>query len=144
MERKIGLFSARAFANASSPQANHSTGLFACCSRYGLRSRASRFISPLWHRAGSARRHEVEQRGVQSRAMNELAGKRVAMFVEDEFEDRELTGPLTALRAAGATVTLVGPTAGAEFRGKRGEAIVKSDIAAGSARVQDFDAIVIP
>jgi len=76
--------------------------------------------------------------------MNELAGKRVAMFVEDEFEDRELTGPLTALRAAGATVTLVGPTAGAEFRGKRGEAVVTSDIAAGSARVQDFDAVVIP
>src|SRR6266576_2211323 len=30
-----------------------------------------------------------------------LAGKRVAMLVEDEFEDRELTGPLEALRAAG-------------------------------------------
>ena len=28
-----------------------------------------------------------------------LAGKRVAMLVEDEFEDRELTGPLEALRA---------------------------------------------
>ena len=38
------------------------------------------------------------------------------MLVEDEFEDRELTGPLEALRAAGATVTLVGPTAGAEYR----------------------------
>ena len=37
------------------------------------------------------------------------------MLVEDEFEDRELTGPLEALRAAGATVTIVGPTAGAQF-----------------------------
>jgi len=43
----------------------------------------------------------------------------VAMLIEDEFEDRELTGPLDALRAAGATVTIVGPTAGAEFKGKR-------------------------
>lgn len=76
--------------------------------------------------------------------MNELAGKRVAMLVEDEFEDRELTGPLEALRAAGATVTLVGPAAGAEFRGKRGQARVASDVAAGSARIQDFDAVVIP
>ncbi len=50
-----------------------------------------------------------------------LAGKRVAMLVEDEFEDRELTGPLEALRAAGATVTIVGPTAGAQFTGKRGD-----------------------
>ena len=76
--------------------------------------------------------------------MNELAGKRIAMLVEDEFEDRELTGPLEALRAAGAIVTLVGPTAGAEFRGKRGQTTVKSDISAGSAHIRDFDAVVIP
>src|SRR4249920_2778204 len=73
-----------------------------------------------------------------------LAGKRVAMLVEDEFEDRELTGPLEALRAAGATVTIIGPTAGAQFTGKRGEAIVTSDASAGSARMKDFDALVIP
>jgi protease I len=73
-----------------------------------------------------------------------LAGKRIAMLVEDDFEDRELTGPLALLREAGATVTLVGPTAGVEFRGKRGEAVVKSDIAAGVAKIKDFDAVVIP
>jgi protease I len=73
-----------------------------------------------------------------------LSGKRVAILVEDGFEDRELTGPRDALRAAGAAVTLVGPTAGAEFRGKRGEAVVTSEIAAGTARVKDFDALVIP
>jgi len=73
-----------------------------------------------------------------------LAGKRVAMLVEDEFEDRELTGPVEALRAAGATVTLVGPTAGAEFRGKRQQAVVSSDIAAGAARIGDFDAVIVP
>ena len=73
-----------------------------------------------------------------------LAGKRVAMLVEDEFEDRELTGPLEALRAAGATVTLVGPTAGTDFKGKRGVAAVTSDLSAGAARMKDFDALVIP
>ena len=73
-----------------------------------------------------------------------LAGKRIAMFVEDEFEDRELTGPLETLRAAGATVSLVGPTAGTEYKGKRGHATVKADVAAGSVRVSDFDALVIP
>jgi protease I len=66
------------------------------------------------------------------------------MFVEDEFDDRELTGPLEALRAAGATVLLVGPAAGAEYKDKRGTASVKSDIAAGAAKVKDFDAVVIP
>src|SRR5262245_27612680 len=73
-----------------------------------------------------------------------LAGKRAAMLVEDEIEDRELTGPLEALREAGATVTVVGPTAGTSFKGKRGEAVVTSDIAAGAARMKDFDALVIP
>ena len=76
--------------------------------------------------------------------MTALAGKRVAMLVEDEFEDREVTGPLEALRAAGATVTIVGPAAGTEYRGKRGDAVVSSDIAAGAARMKDFDALVIP
>ena len=73
-----------------------------------------------------------------------LAGKRVALLVEDEFEDRELTGPRDALRDAGVTVVLVGPTAGTEFKGKRGQAVVTSELAAGSARMKDFDALVIP
>ena len=73
-----------------------------------------------------------------------LSGKRVAMLVEDEFEDRELTGPIEALRGAGATVTIVGPTKGTAFKGKRGIAVVTSDVAAGEADIRDFDALVIP
>ena len=73
-----------------------------------------------------------------------LAGKRVAMLVEEEFDDHELTGPLQILREAGATITIVGPTAGATFTGKRGRASVTSDLAAGAARMKDFDALVIP
>src|SRR5438876_1439475 len=73
-----------------------------------------------------------------------LAGKRVAVLIEEEFEDRELTGPVAALRDAGATVVIVGPTAGMRFTGKRGEAAVTSDLAAGAARMKDFDALVIP
>jgi protease I len=73
-----------------------------------------------------------------------LSGKRVAILVEDEFEDRELTGPLDALRAAGADVTIVGATKGASYRGKRGDATVTSDLAAGDARMRDFDALIIP
>jgi protease I len=73
-----------------------------------------------------------------------LAGKRVAILVEDEFEDRELTGPLEALRAHGATVTIVGPALGAAYSGKHGRSTVTSDLAAGAARMSDFDALVIP
>jgi protease I len=72
-----------------------------------------------------------------------LTGKRIALLVEEEFDDLELTGPLETLRAAGATVVVIGPTAGTPFTGKRG-AIVTSELAAGAARMKDFDALVIP
>lgn len=73
-----------------------------------------------------------------------LGRRRVALLVEEGFEDRELTGPLDALREAGADVVLVGPIKGAEYRSKRGQATVVSDMAAGAARMDDFDALVIP
>ena len=73
-----------------------------------------------------------------------LAGRRIALLVEQEFEDSELTGPLEALRAAGATVVLIGPTAHSEYTGKKLGTVVASDIAAGSAKTSDFDALVIP
>jgi protease I len=73
-----------------------------------------------------------------------LSSKRVALLVEDEFDERELNGALEALRSAGATVLIVGPMAGAAYRGKKGETTVTADMAAGAARVKDFDAVVIP
>jgi protease I len=76
--------------------------------------------------------------------MASLTGKRVALLVEDDFEDRELTGPLEALQSAGATVVVVGPVAGAEYRGKRNGTIVRAETAAGAARIKDFDAVVVP
>jgi protease I len=72
-----------------------------------------------------------------------ISGARVAILVEDLFEDTELTSPWEALASAGARVVLVGPMAGKTYTGKHG-ATVTSDFAAGAARVDDFDAIVIP
>ena len=72
-----------------------------------------------------------------------LPDKRVAILVEDSFEDSELTGPLNTLRESGVTVTVVGPFAGREYTGKRG-GTVTSDAAAGSVRAADFDAVVVP
>ncbi len=73
-----------------------------------------------------------------------LAGKRIALLVEEDFEDREVTGPLEILRRAGADVVLVGPTAGVQLHGKRSEATVTAEIAAGAAHARDFDAVLIP
>src|SRR5262245_19017076 len=53
-ERKTSLPSFFALANASGPQGNQSTGLWACCNRYGLDSLASRFAGCFGFSGGSA------------------------------------------------------------------------------------------
>lgn len=68
---------------------------------------------------------------------------RIAVLVEDLFEDTELTETADRLRNAGAAVTLVAPFAGREYTGKKGT-VVRSDVAAGSTHASDFDAVVIP
>ena len=72
-----------------------------------------------------------------------LRGTRVAILIEDLYEDIELTSPRDALRTAGAQVVVVGPIKGRTYTGKQGEAIV-ADIDAGSARAADFDAVIVP
>lgn len=68
---------------------------------------------------------------------------RVAILIEDLYEDVELTSPRDALAAAGADVTIVGPIAGRQYTGKSGLATT-ADLDAGKARAADFDAVVIP
>jgi protease I len=72
------------------------------------------------------------------------SAKRVALLVEEDFEDRELPLLLEMLRANGLNVTVIGPVADAAYRGKRLEATIRSDMAAGKARINDFDIVVVP
>jgi protease I len=72
-----------------------------------------------------------------------IRGKRVAILVEDGYEDSEVTGPLERLRSAGAEVVLVGPQAARQFTGKRGH-VITSDVGAGAAGASAFDGLVIP
>lgn len=69
--------------------------------------------------------------------------RRVAILLEDEFEDRDLVGTLDLLQAAGVEVTCVGPIAGRTYRGRKGAEVVAA-VAAGAARATQFDAVVIP
>jgi protease I len=72
-----------------------------------------------------------------------LAGARVAILIEDLFEDAEVMAPRDALAAEGAQVILVGPIAGRVHAGKRGGEIT-ADVAAGATAARDFDAVVVP
>jgi protease I len=73
-----------------------------------------------------------------------LDGKRVAILVEEDFEDSELTEPLRAMKNAGAKVVIIGNGSKETYKGKRGNATVRVDANADKVKADDFDAIIIP
>lgn len=73
----------------------------------------------------------------------ELADKRVAILVEQMYEDLELWYPCYRLREAGAEVVLVGPKAGESYPSKHGYP-AKATRSAADVSAEDFDALVIP
>jgi len=73
-----------------------------------------------------------------------LAGKRIAILVEEDFEDSELTEPLRAMKDAGARVAIVGSGSKKSYSGKRGTTTVVVDTTVDKVRVEDFDAVIIP
>ena len=69
--------------------------------------------------------------------------RRVAVVIEDEFEDAEVTGPIERLAAAGIEVVVVGPAAGRAYTGRKGLQVTAA-LAAGKARAGDFAAVLVP
>lgn len=72
-----------------------------------------------------------------------LEGRKVAVLVEEGFEDLEFWVTVMRLREEGAHVTFVAPKAGIEFRGKNA-LTATSDAAAGDVETDDVDAVVVP
>jgi len=73
-----------------------------------------------------------------------LAGKRIAILAEENFEDSELTEPLRAMKDAGARVLIVGSGSKKSYKGKRSLAEVTVDTTADKVEASQFDAIIIP
>jgi len=73
----------------------------------------------------------------------DLSGKRVAVLVEQQYQEMEVWYPIYRLREAGCTVTVIGPEAGTTYASKLGYP-AKSDKAARDVSANDFDGIVIP
>ena len=72
-----------------------------------------------------------------------LTGKRVAVLVEDGFEDNEVTGPVSVFGRPASSSRSSDRWPDAPTRARHGH-VVTSDMAAGDARSADFDALVIP
>src|SRR5436190_2337624 len=73
----------------------------------------------------------------------ELQGKRVAVLVEQQYQEMEVWYPVYRLREAGCQVTLVGPEAGQTYPSKLGYP-ARSDKAARDVSADDFDVLVVP
>ncbi len=73
----------------------------------------------------------------------DLKGNRVAVLIEQQYQEMEVWYPVYRLREAGCQVTLIGPEAGATYPSKLGYP-AKSDKAAKDVSAADFDGIVLP
>lgn len=82
----------------------------------------------------------------QIKTTNPLSGRRIAILVEDGFEEIELTSPKDALVLAGASVDLVSPKTD-KVRSKTGDDWNQEftvDVTLNQASVNDYDALLLP
>jgi protease I len=75
--------------------------------------------------------------------MGQISGKRVLMFVGDDYEDLELWYPKLRLVEAGAEVTVAGLEGKTRYAGKHGYPCV-SDAAVRQVEADEFDGVVVP
>lgn len=78
--------------------------------------------------------------------MLKLKGKKIAILATDGFEQSELERPKADLEAAGAIITIVSPLKGkiTGWKDKNWGDKINVDQEVGSAKSDDFDALVIP
>lgn len=72
-----------------------------------------------------------------------LTGRRIAVLIEQQYQEMEVWYPVYRLREAGCELKLVGPEAGKTYASKLGYPAV-ADLAAKDASADHFQAVVIP
>ena len=72
-----------------------------------------------------------------------LAGRKVALLLDQQYQELEVWYPYYRLKEEGAAVTLVAPQAKQNYPSKLGYPCT-SDVAAGQVHGEDFDAVIVP
>lgn len=70
--------------------------------------------------------------------------KKVAVVLDNLFEDIEFTSPVEAFEKEGHEITVIGKEADSTVKGKQGNTEVTIDKAIGDVKPDDFDALFIP
>jgi protease I len=73
----------------------------------------------------------------------ELKGKRIAILVDNIYQDQEVWYPYFRFKEAGAQVVTVAAKAGETYTSKHGYPIT-SDVTYDSVRAADFDGVIVP
>jgi protease I len=76
--------------------------------------------------------------------MQDLANKKIAYLVEENFEDLEFWAVSMYLQAEGAQVTIASPKPGAIYKSKSGGLSAQSELAAEAIDPQTIDAVIVP
>jgi protease I len=69
---------------------------------------------------------------------------KVAFVLDKDFEDSEFSEPYTAVRDAGHEAVVIGLQKGKEVKGKKGKETFVVERGPDGAKVDEFDALVIP
>jgi len=73
----------------------------------------------------------------------ELTGKKIAILVDQLYQEMEVWYPLFRLQEAGAKVVTIGAKAGETYGSKLGYP-VKAELSFDDAKAADFDGVVVP
>jgi protease I len=78
--------------------------------------------------------------------MGDLTGKKVAVLVDNYFEEAEFSGPIDALRKAGAEVEIIAPEAGelqALKHADKGQ-VYRAEKSLDEVKIDEYDGLVLP
>ena len=76
--------------------------------------------------------------------VNKMTSIRIAILIENQFDDFLLQIPKAALEKAGAKVAILGSRMNEEYHGKHGKISCKPDDTATEVRADDFDGFIVP
>jgi protease I len=73
-----------------------------------------------------------------------ITGRKIAILVEEGFEETQFIESVRAVKNGGAMVTVIGSGSQKSYKGRKGMIEIFPDVSADSVNIADFNVIIIP